>query len=65
MEQLHWRMRYEKDKANGSRDRRGEWAVLVERDGRTEERYFPDQETANKYVEENGLEGRVPIFEVD
>ena len=43
----------------------GEWAVLVERDGRTDERYFPDQETANKYVEENGLEGRVPIFEVD
>ena len=64
MEDLYWRIRHERDKANGGADHRGEWVVIVRRDDNLyEDLYFPNEEAADQYVEQQGLEG-VPIFPV-
>ena len=63
-ENLHWRGRYHKERANGGPDRKGQWVVIVTYQNRRFDRYFPDESSADAYVAERGLEGQVPIFQV-
>ena len=63
-EKMRWLAIYSKETANGGPDRTGQWVVLLDRDGKIKPKYFSNETEADKYVEKQGLEGRIPVFQV-
>ena len=61
---MRWRAIYSKETANGAPDRTGQWVVLLYRDGKIKPKYFSNETEVDKYVEKQGLEGRIPVFQV-
>ena len=61
---MRWRAIYSKETANGGPDRTGQWVVLLYRDGKIKPKYFSNETEVDKYVGKQGLEGRIPVFQV-